>query len=147
MKRVSLVLIAAMLLLVMSSCTAPITVKASPGIVGLWECTDLSEFTEAFLGATGDLMGMGFLGSIGDGIEISITIEFRSDNTYQMDMNAKFYIMGTDTQTSTGTYSWNNGLLIMDNEQVSCKLKGDTMTLSIPTPDGYTMVLDFERIQ
>lgn len=147
MKKVSLIILAAVLLLAMSSCTAPAVVKSPVGIVGLWECTDLSEFTDAFLGATGDLMGMGFLGSIGDGIEISITIEFRSDNTYQMDMNAKFYIMGTDTQTSTGIYSWNNGQLIMDNEQVSCKLKGDTMTLSIPTPDGYSMVLDFVRVQ
>lgn len=147
MKKVCLVFLAAVLLLVMSSCTAPTVVKAPAGIVGLWECTDLSEFTGAFLGATGDLMGLGFMGSLTDGLEISLKLDFRSDNTYQMDMDAKIFIMGTETQTTTGTYSWQNNKLTLDGEQMDCKLVGDKLTLSMPTPDGYTMVLDFNRVQ
>lgn len=56
-------------------------------------------------------------------------------------------IVGTQTETITGTYSWQNNELVIDGEVIDASLKGNKLTLTSHTPDGYVVRLEFERAE
>ena len=141
MKRIIALILCLCLLFSLSACTSkPKT------IVGTWECTNVSEMAGLMMGVAGDLSGMGFLGDLGSNIDVSIELTFKPDGTYQMDMAASMMFIGTETETTSGTYSWSNDVLIMDGEVTDFKLRGDKLTISEKTEDGYVLRLEFKRV-
>ena len=115
------------------------------GLVGKWKCNDMNQLAGVMFDFADGLSGLDVFGTLGDAVDISVELTFFQNGTYQLDMAVMMLIVGTETETMTGTYSWQNNQLILDGEIVDATLNGNKLTLSSHTPDGYVVRLEFER--
>lgn len=117
------------------------------GIVGKWECNDMNQVVGLLSDFADGLSGLDLFGPLGDNVDVSVDLVFRQDGTYQLDMAVMMLIVGTQTETVTGTYSWQNDRIIIDGEVLDAKLSGNKLTISSKTPDGYVVRLEFDRVK
>lgn len=133
------------LLLVIMTVSLAACGKDEPTLVGTWKCNDFNQMFSAGMGAAGSITGMDSLGSFGDSINVDVTLTFKQDGTYQMDMSANIFILGTQTETVTGTYTYKDNTLTMDGSPLRAKLSSKTLILEEDTSDGYVIKLTFEK--
>lgn len=93
------------------------------------------------------LSGLDVFGTLGNNMDISLEMTFYQNGTYQLDMAVTMVIVGTEPQTKTGTYSWQNNQLILDGEIMDITLyDNNKLTITSHTMDGYIVRLEFERV-
>lgn len=117
------------------------------GIVGNWKCSDMNQVTGMLFDFADALSGLDVFGTLSKNTDISIYLTFSQNGTYQLDATAMMLIVGTQTETITGTYSWQNNELVIDGEVIDASLQGNKLTLTSHTPDGYVVRLEFERAE
>ena len=149
MKKFLTIILISILLFCLTSCT-PIKpgydLRHEPaGLVGKWKCNDMNQLAGVMFDFADGLSGLDVFGTLGDAVDISVELTFFQNGTYQLDMAVMMLIVGTETETMTGTYSWQNNQLILDGEIVDATLNGNKLTLTSHTPDGYVVRLEFER--
>ena len=99
-------------------------------IIGKWKCDDMNQLA-------------GIMFDFADGLEMT----FYQNGTYQLDMAVTMVIVGTEPQTKTGTYSWQNNQLILDGEVMDITLyDNNKLMITSHTMDGYIVRLEFERV-
>lgn len=116
-------------------------------IIGKWKCDDMNQLAGIMFDFADGLSGLDMFGTLGNNMDISLEMTFYQNGTYQLDMAVTMVIVGTEPQTKTGTYSWQNNQLILDGEVMDITLyDNNKLMITSHTMDGYIVRLEFERV-